>query len=134
MPMLSLDNVFSEEALQAFYQRLQDRLNNDEEIELTAEPKLDGLAISIRYEKGELIYAATRGDGSTGENVTQNVRTMQSVPLRLLGENYPDVLEVRGEVFMPKAGFDKLNRLAKQNDEKEFVNPRYSLNAFHEFH
>ncbi len=124
MPMLSLDNVFSEEALSSFYQRLQDRLNSEDEIELTAEPKLDGLAISLRYEKGELIYAATRGDGSTGENVTQNVRTMQCVPLRLLAENYPDVLEVRGEVFMPKAGFDKLNRLAKQNDEKEFANPR----------
>ncbi|RKZ59388.1 MAG: DNA ligase [Gammaproteobacteria bacterium] len=124
MPMLSLDNVFTEDGLQAFYQRLQDRLNSEDEIELTAEPKLDGLAISLRYEKGELIYAATRGDGSSGENVTQNVRTMQSVPLRLLGEGYPDVLEVRGEVFMPKAGFDKLNRLAKQNDEKEFANPR----------
>jgi len=124
MPMLSLDNVFSEEGLLSFYQRLQDRLHNEDEIELTAEPKLDGLAISLRYEKGELIYAATRGDGSTGENVTQNVRTMRCVPLRLLGENFPDVLEVRGEVFMPKAGFEKLNRLAKQNDEKEFVNPR----------
>ena len=124
MPMLSLDNVFSEDGLQSFYRRLQDRLNNEDEIEITAEPKLDGLAISLRYEKGELIYAATRGDGSTGENVTQNVRTMQSVPLRLLGENYPDVLEVRGEVFMPKAGFEKLNRQAKQNEKKEFANPR----------
>ncbi len=124
MPMLSLDNVFSEDGLQSFYHRLQDRLNNEDEIELTAEPKLDGLAISLRYEKGELIYAATRGDGSTGENVTQNVRTMQSVPLRLLGGNYPDVLEVRGEVFMPKAGFEKLNRQAKQNEKKEFANPR----------
>ncbi len=124
MPMLSLDNVFNEEDLQAFYQRLQDRLKSEDEIELIAEPKLDGLAISLRYEKGELVYAATRGDGSTGENVTQNVRTMQSVPLRLLGSDYPDVLEVRGEVFMPKAGFEKLNRLAKENDEKEFANPR----------
>ncbi len=124
MPMLSLDNVFSEEALLSFYQRLQDRLNTEDEIELTAEPKLDGLAISLRYEKGELIYAATRGDGSTGENVTQNVRTMQSVPLRLLGENYPDVLEVRGEVFMPKAGFEKLNRQARKSEKKEFANPR----------
>ena len=124
IPMLSLDNVFSEEALLSFYQRLQDRLNNEDEIELIAEPKLDGLAISLRYEKGELIYAATRGDGSTGENVTQNVRTMQSVPLRLLGKKFPDVLEVRGEVFMPKAGFNELNRQAKLNDEKEFANPR----------
>ncbi len=124
MPMLSLDNVFSEEELLSFYKRLQNRLDNEDEIELTAEPKLDGLAISLRYERGRLIYAATRGDGTTGENVTQNVRTMQSVPLRLLGKNYPDVLEVRGEVFMPKAGFNKLNRMAKQNGEKEFANPR----------
>ena len=124
LPMLSLDNVFDFDALLSFYQRLQDRLHTEDEIELTAEPKLDGLAISLRYEKGILIYAATRGDGSTGENVTQNVRTMRCVPLRLLGENYPDVLEVRGEIFMPKAGFEKLNRLAKQNDEKEFANPR----------
>lgn len=124
MPMLSLDNVFNEEDLQAFNQRIQDRLKISDEIEYTAEPKLDGLAISLRYEDGVLIYAATRGDGSTGENVTQNIRTMQSVPLRLLGNNYPRVLEVRGEVFMPKTGFEKLNRLARQNDEKEFANPR----------
>ena len=124
MPMLSLDNVFNEVELQAFYQRIQDRLNTTDEIEFVAEPKLDGLAISIRYENGELIYAATRGDGSTGENVTQNIRTLQSVPLRLLGENIPHVLEVRGEVFMPKVGFDKLNNKAKQNGEKEFANPR----------
>ncbi len=124
MPMLSLDNVFNEEDLMAFNQRIQDRLIISDEIEYTAEPKLDGLAISLRYEDGELIYAATRGDGSTGENVTQNIRTMQSVPLRLLGDNFPKVLEVRGEVFMPKAGFEKLNKLARQNDEKEFANPR----------
>ncbi|NOQ88304.1 MAG: NAD-dependent DNA ligase LigA, partial [Gammaproteobacteria bacterium] len=124
MPMLSLDNVFNEEDLLAFNRRIQDRLKISDEIEYAAEPKLDGLAISLRYEKGELIYAATRGDGTTGENVTQNIRTMQSVPLRLLGNSYPQVLEVRGEVFMPKAGFEKLNSLAKQNDEKEFANPR----------
>ena len=124
MPMLSLDNVFNEDDLKAFDQRVQDRLKISEEVSYTAEPKLDGLAISIRYEKGELIYAATRGDGSTGENVTQNVRTIHSVPLRLLGENFPDVLEVRGEVFMPKKGFDELNKRARENDEKEFANPR----------
>jgi len=124
IPMLSLDNVFSEEALLAFNQRIQDRLKTDDEIEFVAEPKLDGLAISIRYENGELIYAATRGDGSTGENVTQNIRTLQSVPLRLLGKTLPGVLEVRGEVFMPKAGFDKLNQQARENGEKEFANPR----------
>jgi len=128
MPMLSLDNVFDEQGLQAFLQRirgkLQDDLKSENKIELIAEPKLDGLAISLRYEKGELIYAATRGDGSTGENVTQNIRTMQCVPLRLLGKHYPDVLEVRGEVFMPRAGFEKLNKLARKNEEKEFANPR----------
>ena len=124
MPMLSLDNVFNEDDLQAFYQRLQDRLKTSDDIALTAEPKLDGLAISIRYEKGELIHAATRGDGRTGENVTQNIRTMNSVPLRLLGDGFPEVLEVRGEVFMPKEGFEKLNLRARKNEEKEFANPR----------
>ena len=124
MPMLSLDNVFSSDELQTFYQRINDRLKSESDIEFTAEPKLDGLAISIRYEKGELIYAATRGDGSTGENVTQNVRTIHSVPLRLLGKDFPQVLEVRGEVFMPKAGFEKLNQQAREKGEKEFANPR----------
>ncbi len=124
MPMLSLDNVFNEEDLQAFNQRIQDRLKLSEDIEYTAEPKLDGLAISLRYEKGELIYAATRGDGATGENVTQNIRTMKSVPLRLLGKDFPQVLEVRGEVFMSKTGFEKLNKRARDKDEKEFANPR----------
>jgi len=124
MPMLSLDNVFNEDDLQAFNQRILDRLKIDEPVEYAAEPKLDGLAISLRYEQGELIYAATRGDGSTGENVTQNVRTMKSVPLRLLGSDFPEVLEVRGEVYMPKAGFDRLNRLAREKGEKEFANPR----------
>ena len=124
MPMLSLDNVFNEDDLQVFYQRLQDRLKTSDDIALTAEPKLDGLAISIRYEKGELIHAATRGDGRTGENVTQNIRTMNSVPLRLLGDGFPEVLEVRGEVFMPKEGFEKLNLRARKNEEKEFANPR----------
>ncbi len=123
-PMLSLDNVFNEEELQAFNRRIKDRLKISDEIEYVAEPKLDGLAISLRYEKGVLLYAATRGDGSTGENVTQNVRTIQSVPLRLLGSDYPDVLEVRGEVFMPKAGFARLNETARNNGEKEFANPR----------
>ena len=124
MPMLSLDNVFDEEGLQAFNQRIQDRLRTTEEITFSAEPKLDGLAISIRYEDGELLHAATRGDGNTGENVTQNIRTLHSVPLRLLGNNYPRIIEVRGEVFMPKKGFEALNRRAREKDEKEFANPR----------
>ncbi len=124
MPMLSLDNVFDEESLLAFNQRIQDRLKITDDIEYTAEPKLDGLAISIRYEDGQLVYAATRGDGSTGENVTQNIRTMQCVPLKLLGKHYPLVLEVRGEVFMPKSGFEKLNQRAREKGDKEFANPR----------
>jgi DNA ligase (NAD+) len=123
-PMLSLDNVFDEDELRAFNQRILDRLKVDEEISYVAEPKLDGLAISIRYEKGVLIYAATRGDGNTGENVTQNTRTIHSIPLRLIGTQYPDVLEVRGEIFMPKAGFLRLNEKARLNGEKEFANPR----------
>ena len=124
MPMLSLDNVFSEEELIAFNHRISERLQIDEDIEFAAEPKLDGLAISLRYEQGVLIYAATRGDGHTGENVTQNVRTIESIPLRLLGDDYPRILEVRGEVFMPKAGFEKLNRQARENGDKPFANPR----------
>lgn len=124
IPMLSLDNVFSEDELQAFYKRIQDRLDTEETIEFATEPKLDGLAISIVYDKGELVQAATRGDGTTGEDVTQNIRTIHSVPLRLLGDDYPDVLEVRGEIFMPKAGFKKLNQQARDAGEKTFVNPR----------
>jgi DNA ligase (NAD+) len=122
--MLSLDNVFDEDELRAFNQRILDRLKVDDEITYVAEPKLDGLAISIRYEKGVLIHAATRGDGNTGENVTQNTRTIHSIPLHLLGKQYPDVLEVRGEIFMPKAGFLQLNEKARLNGEKEFANPR----------
>jgi DNA ligase (NAD+) len=123
-PMLSLDNVFDEKELGDFNKRLQQRLENDEVIEFAAEPKLDGLAISLLYEKGLLVRAGTRGDGTTGENVTQNIRTIHSIPLRLTGDDVPSVLEVRGEVFMPKAGFEKLNRQAKEKGEKEFANPR----------
>ncbi len=123
-PMLSLDNVFSEDELTAFDRRAHERLHSDAPIDYAAEPKLDGLAISIRYEQGQLIYAATRGDGNTGENVTQNIRTIESVPLKLLGDDFPKVLEVRGEVFMPKAGFEKLNQQARRNGEKTFANPR----------
>ena len=124
IPMLSLDNVFNEEELNDFYKRIQQRLDSEDEIAFAAEPKLDGLAVSLLYEKGKLVQAGTRGDGTMGENITQNVRTIQSIPLTLLGENIPDVLEVRGEVFMPKAGFEKLNQIARDNDEKQFANPR----------
>ena len=124
VPMLSLDNVFNADELNSFNQRLQQRLENDDEIEFAAEPKLDGLAISLLYKKGLLVRAGTRGDGTTGEDVTQNIRTIRSIPLKLMGDNVPDILEVRGEVFMPKAAFETLNKKALANDEKTFVNPR----------
>lgn len=124
VPMLSLDNVFNEEELGDFYKRIQQRLDSEEEISFAAEPKLDGLAVSLLYEDGLLVQAGTRGDGTTGENITQNIRTIHSIPLKLLGDNIPAVLEVRGEVFMPKAGFEKLNQLARERDEKQFANPR----------
>jgi len=124
VPMLSLDNVFNEEELEEFNTRIQQKLDTDEDIVYAAEPKLDGLAVSLLYEKGLLVRAGTRGDGTTGEDITQNVRTIHSIPLRLMGEHIPSLLEVRGEVFMPKAGFEKLNQLAREKGEKVFVNPR----------
>ena len=124
IPMLSLDNAFSDEEVREFDRRVRERLGRQEPIEYVAEPKLDGLAISIRYVEGVLVQAATRGDGVTGEDVTHNVRTIAAVPLRLMAEGYPAVLEVRGEVYMPKAGFEKLNRKARERGEKEFANPR----------
>ena len=124
VPMLSLDNVFDADEFQQFVERMTDRLDGISSLELTAEPKLDGLALSIRYERGELILAATRGDGSTGENVTQNVRTIRSIPLTLHGEHLPEILEVRGEVIMKKEDFDAMNRRLQKAGEKTFVNPR----------
>ena len=124
LPMLSLANVFNEEELHGFDKRIHERLKTDDIIEYVAEPKLDGLAISLLYEEGVLVTAATRGDGETGEDVTQNVRTIQAVPLRLLGEGWPRRLEVRGEIYMPKAGFNALNTKLRQDGAKTFVNPR----------
>ena len=124
LPMLSLDNAFSNEELEQFNRRLQDRLDSKETIEFACEPKLDGIAVSLTYKKGVLVVGATRGDGSTGENITQNVRTIGSIPLKLQGHDYPEVLEVRGEIYMPTAGFEALNQAAKNNNEKPFVNPR----------
>ncbi len=124
LPMLSLDNAFSDDELREFDRRVRDRLSTDEPIEYVCEPKLDGLAVSLHYEQGVLIRAATRGDGYAGEDITANIRTIPSVPLKLRGSNIPELVEVRGEVYMPKAGFEKLNaRLATQG-EKTFVNPR----------
>jgi DNA ligase (NAD+) len=123
VPMLSLSNAFSEEELEAFDRRARERLGSDR-ITYAAEPKLDGLAISLLYENGVLVRAATRGDGTTGEDVTQNVRTIDSVPLRLLGKGYPARLEVRGEVILSKRNFAELNRRQEQHGEKTFANPR----------
>jgi DNA ligase (NAD+) len=122
--MLSLENVFSDEELADFDRRVRERLGTDKQVVYTAEPKLDGLAISLRYENGRLVQGATRGDGERGEDVTSNVRTIEAIPLRLLGKQYPALLEVRGEVFMPKAGFEKLNAEARKAGEKSFANPR----------
>ncbi len=124
MPMLSLDNALSEQAMRDFDRRLRERLDRDAAITYAAEPKLDGLAISLRYEDGRLAQAATRGDGARGENVTANVRTIAAVPLRLLGEDWPRILEVRGEVFMPRRGFDALNERQRARGDKTFANPR----------
>lgn len=124
LPMLSLGNVFDDEELQAFMDRVQKLLGESIDINFACEPKLDGVAISLRYEMGELIQAATRGDGATGEDVTHNVRTIKAIPLQLTGNNFPDVLEVRGEIFMPKLGFEKLNKRARALEEKTFANPR----------
>ena len=124
VPMLSLDNVFNAEDFAAFYRRLQERLGSDASLHLSAEPKFDGLAISLRYENGVLTRAATRGDGATGEDVTANVRTIRAIPLRLLTDTPPAVIEVRGEIYMPKAAFAALNAQALQSGGKTFANPR----------
>ncbi len=127
LPMLSLDNAFTEEELRDFHRRVMDRLELEygcDEFLYSAEPKLDGAAVSLLYEEGRLVRGATRGDGTTGEDITHNVRTIDAVPLRLRGSGFPRVLEVRGEVFMPKAGFDAYNRKAQELGEKTFVNPR----------
>ena len=124
VPMLSLDNALSPSAMVEFDRRVRDRLERTGDISYAAEPKLDGLAISLRYEGGALRQAATRGDGRRGENVSQNVRTIGSVPLRLRGEDWPPLLEVRGEIFMPRRGFEALNARQRDLGEKTFVNPR----------
>ncbi|GAB5479017.1 MAG: NAD-dependent DNA ligase LigA [Marinobacter nauticus] len=124
LPMLSLDNAFSEDELRDFDRRVRDRLGEDGAIEYVCEPKLDGLAVSLHYENGTLTRAATRGDGYTGEDITANIRTIPSVPLKLRGSGYPDLVEVRGEVYMPRAGFEKLNERLAEQGEKTFVNPR----------
>ena len=124
VPMLSLDNVFDETSYLAFNKRVQDRLKSSDAITFCCELKLDGLAVSLLYEEGLLVRAATRGDGTTGENITSNVRTIYAIPLRLKGDNIPARLEVRGEVFMTQSGFEKLNEEARRTGGKVFANPR----------
>lgn len=123
-PMLSLDNAFSDEDIIAFDKRIRERLKRSDEIEYSGESKFDGIAVSLLYRDGVLVRGATRGDGTTGEDITQNVRTLGSIPLQLQGDDYPSVIEVRGEIVMPKNGFDRLNQRASEKGEKVFVNPR----------
>ncbi len=124
VPMLSLDNTFDEAGFLAFNKRVQDRLKSSDDLTYCCELKLDGLAVSLLYEDGLLVRAATRGDGTTGENITANVRTIHAIPLRLHGDNIPARVEVRGEVFMTEAGFEKLNEDARRTGAKVFANPR----------
>ncbi|MBS9403206.1 NAD-dependent DNA ligase LigA [Halomonas sp. TRM85114] len=125
VPMLSLDNTFDEAELAAFVNRVAERLEIDaERLAFCCEPKLDGTAVSLVYEQGRLLSGATRGDGRTGEGVTSNVRTLRSIPLKLRGDAYPELLEVRGEVIMSHDGFEALNQLAREEGGKVFANPR----------
>ncbi|MCO6554674.1 NAD-dependent DNA ligase LigA [Gilliamella sp. ESL0232] len=126
IPMLSLDNVFDDASFIAFNKRVKDRLhlNDAEQVEYCCELKLDGLAVSLLYENGRFLQAATRGDGTTGEDITANVKTIKTIPLVLRGDNIPSRLEVRGEVFMTHKGFEKLNADAEKHNERVFANPR----------
>lgn len=124
IPMLSLDNAFDESEMQTFNRRLSDLLDSTENLTFCAEPKLDGLAVSLLYEQGRLVRAATRGDGKTGENITSNVRTIKAIPLKLSGKDIPSRLEVRGEVYMTLKGFHALNEAQRRDDAKLFANPR----------
>ena len=123
--MLSLANAFSLEETYDFFEKAAKELDvSPSSLDIFSEPKLDGLALSIHYDNGLFSYAATRGDGQVGEDVTHTIKTIKSVPIKLATDNPPEKLDVRGEVFLPKAAFEKLNRLALQNDSKVFVNPR----------
>ena len=126
VPMLSLANAFDEPGVADFDRRVRERLElaEGEEVEYVAETKLDGIAVSLRYEGGRLAVAATRGDGTRGEDITSNVRTIRSIPLRLAGGDYPENLEVRGEVYLPLDRFERLNEEQRARGEREFVNPR----------
>ena len=124
LPMLSLDKCASEEEFIEWEARCRNRVGYEGELEFTCEPKIDGVAVSLIYENGMLVRGATRGDGSNGEDITANVRTVHAVPLRLMGDGYPSVLEVRGEIYMPLAGFRAFNDAAASTGERLLVNPR----------
>src|SRR5215467_1928716 len=127
VPMLSLDNAFAEEDVRDFVGRIARFLKlADDQINFSAEPKIDGLSMSLRYEGGELVTAATRGDGAEGEDVTANIRTLKDVPQQLKGRGVPEICEVRGEVYMTKRGFLALNERQKAAGDTVFVNPRNS--------
>jgi len=123
VPMLSLANAFTSEELLDFDRRVREKLQI-EAVTYAVEPKLDGLAVTLMYEDGKLAYGATRGDGTTGEEITENLKTIPTIPLKLMGEHHPGILEVRGEVFMPTQGFNEFNQQAMERNEKTFVNPR----------
>src|ERR1700674_1194312 len=128
VPMLSLDNAFGEEDVRDFVERIRRflRLSAEEPIVFSAEPKIDGLSMSLRYEGGQLVTAATRGDGTEGEDVTANIKTLEDVPQRLKGRHIPDVCEVRGEVYMTKSAFLELNKRQAATGGQIFANPRNS--------
>ena len=126
IPMLSLENAFNDEDVHDFEKRMRRFLNlpESEPLRLTAEPKIDGLSLSLRYEQGRLVVAATRGDGTTGENVTENAKTITDIPVVLAGDNIPDVVEIRGEVYMTHSAFQDLNRRMEEEGKPTYVNPR----------
>ncbi|SFH52600.1 NAD-dependent DNA ligase LigA [Modicisalibacter xianhensis] len=125
VPMLSLDNAFDESEIAAFVKRLNERLERSvDDLAFCCEPKLDGLAVSLVYEQGRLVSGATRGDGRTGEGITANLKTLNTIPLRLRGDSVPALIEVRGEVYMSHSGFEALNEAARQDGRKVFANPR----------
>ncbi|HET7162776.1 MAG TPA: NAD-dependent DNA ligase LigA, partial [Rhodanobacteraceae bacterium] len=125
LPMLSLSNAFTDEEVKAFVRRIAQTLGHaEQQLVFSAEPKLDGLAISLRYESGAFVQGATRGDGAVGEDVSANLRTVKAIPLKLRGSGYPGVVEVRGEVYMPKAAFEAFNARARERGERTLANPR----------
>ena len=123
-PMLSLDNVFSIDELTSFEKRIKEKLSIEEDIEFIAEPKLDGVAVNLLYESGILSYATTRGDGTTGEDVTHNVLTIKSIPIKLKSSSPPKTIEIRGEIIISKNDFKKMNRDNAEKNLKVFANPR----------